>query len=1042
MAEIEVNLELLGATAIEDKLQDGVPAAIASIMAAGVKVWVLTGDKEETAINIGVACQLLWAEDRMDRLVINLRSNSTNNSDGTATATAADIEALLDSKLAAVVAAHDAYDKRKLDSSSSAGDEEEDATTSGAPLPLCLVIDGPALLEAMRTPSCQRALLRYAQACHSVVGCRVTPDQKRAMVALVRRNVPGSRTLAIGDGANDVPMIQGAHIGVGISGQEGMQAVNASDYAIAQFRFLAKLMLTHGRWNYRRSSRVVCFLFYKSVLFAVPLFYYAFYNGFSGALFFDYVSTNLYAVVFTALPILLYGIYDQDVSAPNCLRFPQMYSSGIQDTWLSPAVFWSWMLQALAEGVWFTLMPLYFLTGGRGTAGLSSSLLLPGSATFCLVVLAASLKMVWVQCRWSWIHALALLVSCGLWFLCSLAISALLFLNWDFYGVSQKLLVNPNFWLTVLWCAVGVVARDLTWKLYHRWWSPALHHVLLEHESCKLIPPDLEDMGAPQGGAAGTRSGQVTPLRDDKQQQRVAVAATAATAASGGGCVSPLGAHSKQGSSNGHTGKGSSGGSGSAALAATAAAAAVGNGAEHSRGGSATAAAVSSDATTAAKDAAGASPLPPRLQRHHSRASSSSVSAAAGGGSRRHSRRQSSIGTNPRKTSSTLDAVPAVFIEPDGGDEEQTPEGTRRPSLLRRSSASSSSGLLLTGRPLSLRRNSVSSGSVGSGLLTEHSSRSELYSQQLLQQQEQQQAAAAAYRAAHWSPQRRNSSAPSALSGFAFSTDTAAQAAEIAMILGKPYEPAGHHHSSSASASIESPASAAAAAAAAFRHCRRVSMAESASDRQRALAQLRDGSPVQPLPLTPLARTSSAGSTPVVSPPAAAAVAVAAVEGGASPAPVTATAAAAAVAARRRSAAAEAAAKDCSGAVAKVLHTLHHTDKSRTVALPAAAAASGAEGLETTIEDAGYCSSGDDMPPDIGALGTPARTAARGTAATPPAAAAAAAIAVAALSPGVTSDSAGLLASGTSGDSSQQQQQQQPKRERLSLRQRLSGGRK
>jgi Phospholipid-translocating P-type ATPase C-terminal len=1015
MAEIEVNLELLGATAIEDKLQDGVPAAIASIMAAGVKVWVLTGDKEETAINIGVACQLLWAEDRMDRLVINLRSST--DSDATATATAADIESLLDSKLAAVVAAHDAYDKRKLDTAAADDDVEQDSSSSGAPLPLCLVIDGPALLEAMRTPSCQRALLRYAQACHSVVGCRVTPDQKRAMVALVRRNVPGSRTLAIGDGANDVPMIQGAHIGVGISGQEGMQAVNASDYAIAQFRFLAKLMLTHGRWNYRRSSRVVCFLFYKSVLFAVPLFYYAFYNGFSGALFFDFVSTNLYAVVFTALPILLYGIYDQDVSAPNCLRFPQMYSSGIQDTWLSPAVFWSWMLQALAEGVWFTLVPLYFLTGGTSTAGLSSSLLLPGSATFCLVVLAASLKMVWVQCRWSWIHAAVLVASCGLWFLCSLAISAMLFLNWDFYGVSQRLLVNPNFWLTVLWCAVGVVARDLTWKLHHRWWSPALHHVLLEHESCKLVPPELEDMGAPQRGAACGRSGQVTPLRDDKQELRAASS------------VSPLGVHSKKLSGNGHTGRGSSSSSGSGSTATLAAAAAA---------ATATATAASSDTPAAAANGAtstSATPLPPRLQRHHSRASSSSVSAA--GGSRRHSRRQSSIGTNPRKTSSTLDAVPAVFIEPDGGDEEQTPEGTRRPSLLRRSSASSSSGLLLTGRPLSLRRSSVSSGSVGSGLLTEHSSRSELYSQQLQQQQlqQQQQTAAAAYRAAHWSPQRRNSSAPSALSGFAFSTDTAAQAAEIAMILGKPYEPAGHQHSRS---SIESPASAAAAAAAAFRHCRRVSMAESTSDRQRALAQLRDGSPVQPLPLTPLAGTSSAGATPVVSPPAAAA----ATEVVASPAPVTAAAAAAAaaVAQRRRSAAAEAAAKDCSGAVTKVLHTLHHTSKSRTVALPAA------------VEDPGYCSSGDDMPPDIGALGTPARTTARGsttatgttgTAATPPAAAAAAAIAVGALSPGVTSDSAGLLASGGSGDSSQQQpQQQQPKQERLSFRQRLAGGRK
>ena len=73
----------------------------------------------------------------------------------------------------------------------------------------------------------------------------------------MRFHVPGVRTLSIGDGANDVPMLQGAHVGVGISGQEGMQAVNNSDFAIAQFRYLKRLLFVHGRWNYRRSSKVV-----------------------------------------------------------------------------------------------------------------------------------------------------------------------------------------------------------------------------------------------------------------------------------------------------------------------------------------------------------------------------------------------------------------------------------------------------------------------------------------------------------------------------------------------------------------------------------------------------------------------------------------------------------------------------------------------------------------------------------------------------------------------------------------------------------------
>ena len=86
------------------------------------------------------------------------------------------------------------------------------------------------------------------------------------MVKLVKDNSPGIKTLAIGDGANDVPMIQQAHIGIGIAGQEGMQAVLASDYAIGQFSFLSRLLLVHGRWNYRRMALLVCYMFYKFLI--------------------------------------------------------------------------------------------------------------------------------------------------------------------------------------------------------------------------------------------------------------------------------------------------------------------------------------------------------------------------------------------------------------------------------------------------------------------------------------------------------------------------------------------------------------------------------------------------------------------------------------------------------------------------------------------------------------------------------------------------------------------------------------------------------
>lgn len=111
------------------------------------------------------------------------------------------------------------------------------------------------------------------------------------MTALVRSK--GLRTIGIGDGANDVGMIQEADIGVGISGLEGRQAVMASDFAIAQFRFLEILMLVHGRWCYKRISRMVNFFFYKNLVFGLTLFYFNGFSFFSGGLTYDEVRNFL-----------------------------------------------------------------------------------------------------------------------------------------------------------------------------------------------------------------------------------------------------------------------------------------------------------------------------------------------------------------------------------------------------------------------------------------------------------------------------------------------------------------------------------------------------------------------------------------------------------------------------------------------------------------------------------------------------------------------------------------------------------------------------
>lgn len=234
---IERELTLIGGTAIEDRLQDGVPDAIALLAQAGIKLWVLTGDKVETAINIGFSCNLL--DNDMDLIMVQITDDSVDT-------------------------AERELDERLLMFGKNGSDEELKAAKKNheAPAPThALVIDGDSLKLCLDERVRQKFLL-LCKECRSVLCCRVSPAQKAAVVRMVKNGLD-VMTLSIGDGANDVAMIQEAHVGVGIAGVEGRAAVMSSDFAIGQFRFLTRLMLVHGRWSYRRLAETIANFFYK-----------------------------------------------------------------------------------------------------------------------------------------------------------------------------------------------------------------------------------------------------------------------------------------------------------------------------------------------------------------------------------------------------------------------------------------------------------------------------------------------------------------------------------------------------------------------------------------------------------------------------------------------------------------------------------------------------------------------------------------------------------------------------------------------------------
>lgn len=149
--------------------------------------------------------------------------------------------------------------------------------TPNAKASFAVVIDGDTLRHALN-PALKELFLTLGTQCETVVCCRVSPAQKALTVKLVKEG-RNAMTLSIGDGANDVAMIQEANIGVGLFGLEGSQAAMSADYAFGQFRFLTKLLIVHGRWSYRRIAAMHSDFFYKNVIWTFGSFWFLIFSG-------------------------------------------------------------------------------------------------------------------------------------------------------------------------------------------------------------------------------------------------------------------------------------------------------------------------------------------------------------------------------------------------------------------------------------------------------------------------------------------------------------------------------------------------------------------------------------------------------------------------------------------------------------------------------------------------------------------------------------------------------------------------------------------
>ncbi|XP_056288825.1 phospholipid-transporting ATPase ID-like [Pseudoliparis swirei] len=451
--EIEKDLMLLGATAVEDKLQDGVPQTIEQLAKADIKIWVLTGDKQETAENIGYSCNML----REEMKEIFVVSANTPEAVG---------EELRNArrKMCPGAAEEPTVIKGRAGLFWMEKTERvEDEKTEGE---YGLIINGHSLAFALEK-SLHLELLRTACMCRTVICCRVTPLQKAQVVQLVKK-YKQAVTLAIGDGANDVSMIKAAHIGVGISGQEGMQAVLSSDYSFAQFRYLQRLLLVHGRWSYLRMCKFLQYFFYKNFTFTFVHFWFAFFCGFSAQTVYDEWFITLYNLVYTALPVLGMSLFDQDVNDRWSFQNPQLYSPGQLNLYFSKKAFVRCLMHSCYSSLILFFIPWAAMhdtvrDDGKDIADYQSFALL---AQTCLLIVM-NIQLCLDTHYWTAVNQFFTWGSLASYFAITLTMYSngmfLIFTtSFPFIGTARNSLIQPNVWLTIfltsLLCILPVVA--------------------------------------------------------------------------------------------------------------------------------------------------------------------------------------------------------------------------------------------------------------------------------------------------------------------------------------------------------------------------------------------------------------------------------------------------------------------------------------------------------------------------------------------------------------------------------------------------------
>lgn len=471
--EIEREVPLIGMTAVEDELQAEIADTMRVLRKAGIKVWVLTGDNMRTAKSIGLSAELLEKTQFECLPTKAAKERHTQEHDQLIY----DLEVIkrqgeaVEKQIEEARKAHQSESRINMMFRGQKGDASMDVAAAAGARPPSMIMEG-AHLELVKHSS---LFIEAAKRCRVVIICRASPAQKAEVVRMVRSKVTVSGstsqpvTLAIGDGANDVPMIQEAQVGVGVYGQEGRQAVMTADFAIGQFKHLKRLLLLHGRWNYARAASVTILTFWRNAVQEMLMCAYTFYSGFSGTALFD----DLIRITFTpicTIPLLAIGIFDRDIRETDALKESRAswYEAGRTGWLLGPKVLAAAMLHACIHSciIWL----VYFNTLQNARDNGDSDYWSTDMTVYTMLVLGVFYRTAHLMTAWNLYSMLLFVVGliCFFVFLSFYSTKALTMQGKFMYWVFFSELGNSMFYIRVSVSLVCQLAWDMgTCYAYH-----------------------------------------------------------------------------------------------------------------------------------------------------------------------------------------------------------------------------------------------------------------------------------------------------------------------------------------------------------------------------------------------------------------------------------------------------------------------------------------------------------------------------------------------------------------------------------------------